>query len=131
MIKVLQANGSKHTWVVCGHNEVDEISMTGSTRVLELREGEITEWDLDPSDYGFALAKEGELIGGSPENNARIALSIFSGEETGPKRDMVIINAAAGLVVGGQAVDLEEGIKLAKQSIEAGGSLRKLEAIST
>jgi len=131
MIKVLQANGSEHTWVVCGHNEVDEISMTGPTKVLELYAGEITEWSLDPTDYGFALAKEAELIGGSPEDNARIALSIFSGQETGPKRDMVVINAAAGLVVGGQALNLEEGIKLAQQSIETGESSKKLEAIST
>ena len=131
MIKVLQANGSEHTWVVCSHNEIDEISMTGPTKVLELYAGEITEWSLDPPDYGFALAKEAELIGGSPEDNARIALSIFSGEETGPKRDMVVINAAAGLVVGGQALNLEEGIKLAQQSIETGESSKKLEAIST
>ena len=130
MVKVLQANHSEHTWVVCGHQETDEISLTGNTKVLELHDGQIKEWDLDPRDYGFSLAEDSDLTGGSPEENAKIAVAIFSGEETGPRRDMVLINAAAGLVVGGQAKDLHEGIKLAQQSIDDGKARQKLDAIS-
>ena len=130
MVKVLQANHSEHTWVVCGHQETDEISLTGNTKVLELHDGQIKEWDLDPRDYGFSLAEDSDLTGGSPEENAKIAFAIFSGEETGPRRDMVLINAAAGLVVGGQAKDLHEGIKLAQQSIDDGKARQKLDAIS-
>lgn len=130
MVKVLQANGSEHTWVVCGHQETDEITLTGKTRVLELKNGEIHEWDLDPLDYNVPIASSSDLVGGTPEENAKIASAIFSGRETGPKRDIVIINAAAGLVVGGQAGDLSEGIKLAQYSIDSGKALQKLEAIS-
>ncbi len=130
MVKVLQANGSEHTWVVCGHQETDEISLTGKTRVLELQNGVIDEWDLNPLDYGLSLATSSDLTGGSPEENAKIASAIFSGEETGPKRDMVVINAAAGLVIGEQAKDLSEGIKLAQESIDNGKALQKLEVIS-
>ena len=111
MAEVLMANGSERAWVVTGEDGVDEISVTGPSNIVELKNGEISEWVLDPVDLGISYSSPDDLKGGSAEKNAQIARDIFSGAETGAKREMVLLNAAAALVVSGVARDINEGLK--------------------
>ena len=129
MIRVLKENGSVHSWVVTGHSGLDEIAVTGNSRILELRDGEVREWELNPRDLGIPISKGADLYGGSPEVNASIVEDIFSGKEIGPKRDIVALNAAAALVVSGVVENIEEGFAASISSIEDGAAERVLEAI--
>jgi len=126
LVEVFRANQSLHTWVVNGDLGVDEIAVTGPTQVLELQHDQISEWTLNPEDYGIALADPDALRGGGPKENAAIVRAIFAGEDLGPRRDMVVINAAAGLVVAGLADDLTTGIALAQDAIDNGKAAAKL-----
>tara|TARA_Y100000310_G_scaffold278180_1_gene296481 strand:+ start:489 stop:1517 length:1029 start_codon:yes stop_codon:yes gene_type:complete len=129
MIEVFRATGSVHTWVVTGHDDLDEIAVTGPTRVLELRGGEISEFELDPAAHGIAIVEPDDLPGGDPAENAAIATALFAGEERGPARDIVVLNAAAALVVAGVADDLDAGIEAATASIDDGSAAAVLEAL--
>ena len=129
MIRVLQANGSVRSWVVTGHGGLDEISTTGPTRILELQDGHISEWELDPLNLGLRLVESAELAGGGPDENAAIARAVFGGEDRGPRRDIVVLNAAAGLVVAGVVDRIAEGFEVAGAAIDDGGVSRLLEAI--
>ena len=130
MIEVFRTTGSEHTWVVTGHDGIDEIATTGPSRVLELRAGEITEWTLDPTALGIGRADPDDLAGGGPEQNAAIARAMFAGEERGPRRDLVVLNAAAGLVVAGVAADLDDGIAAAGAALADGRAAAVLDAVS-
>ena len=129
MIRVLQANGSVRSWVVTGHGGLDEIAITGPTRVLELEDGHISEWELDPVNLGLRLVEPAELAGGGPDENAAIARAVFGGEDRGPRRDIIVLNAAAGLVVAGVVDSIAEGFEVAGAAIDDGGVSRVLEAI--
>ncbi len=131
MIEIFQANGSVHTWVVTGHEGFDEIALTGPTRVLELRDGEVREWTLDPGDFGLSIAGIDELVGGDPERNAEIARALFDGSETGARRDIVALNAAAGLVVAGIADDVADGLERAMSVLADGSAAGVLNSITT
>jgi len=120
--------GIRRAMVVHSFDGMDEISSTTPTEVAEVKEGKIKNYVIDPRDYGFVPCDQAEYRGGSPEDNARIARSILQGEK-GPKRDIVLINAAAALVVAGKAGDLKEGLALAAASIDSGAGLAKLEAL--
>ncbi len=113
-----------------GKNGMDELSTLGTTRVSELQEnGEIKNYELEVREFGFKPAKSQDLIGGNPKENAKILVDILSGREKGPKRDLVLLNAAAGLYVGDKAKDFKEGIRLACESIDTGKALKKLEEL--
>ncbi len=129
MIEVFRSTGSVHTWVVTGHGSLDEIAVTGPTRVLELRDGDVREFQLDPSDHGIAVVAPDDLPGGGPEENAEIARALLAGEERGPARDIVVLNAGAALVVAGVAVDLDAGIAAAEAAIDAGAAQGVLDAL--
>lgn len=130
MAGVLAAHGSTHSWVVHGHGSLDELSLTGPSRVVEVRDGEIAgDFTVDPIDLGFATATIDELAGGDAQANADIARALVAGEERGPRRDIVVLNAAAGLVVGGLATDLAQGVELALAGIADGGAAKVLDDV--
>ena len=130
MVEVFRAGGSVHTWVVTGDGALDEIALTGPTRVAELRDGEVAEWELDPTDLGLSLVDPADLAGGGPERNAEIAHALFDGSETGPRRDMVALNAGAGLVVAGIADGIANGLERAMAAMADGSAAAALESIS-
>ena len=85
-----------------------------------MKDGKISEWTLDPSDFGISAYTNDDIQGGSPEKNAQIAIDIFSGRETGGRREMVLLNASAGLVVAGVVKDIGAGLKRTTEAIETG-----------
>lgn len=125
---VLRALGSERAFVVHGHGGLDELTTTGPNRVSELREGHVISYTLNPEDLGLPGARSEDLAGGDAEANASITREILSGK-TGPRRDIVLLNAAAVLVAGGAAGDLAEGIRLAAQSIDSGAARTKVEQL--
>jgi anthranilate phosphoribosyltransferase len=124
---VLRNLGSHHVFVVHGDG-LDEITTTGVTSVTELKDGEIRSFTIKSTDYGITQISKTELIGGTSEENADIALSILGGTK-GAKRDIVLLNASAAIVVGGMASDISEGIRLAEESIDSGKAMEKLEML--
>ena len=128
--KVLQRLGSTHAMVVHGNEGLDEISTTDDTKYTELTSnGEIKSDTLSPSSFGFKTTGLESLKGGEPDENAEIIWSIFNGE-TGPRRDIVVFNAGAGIKVGGKAESLADGINLAKESIDSGSAKNILESLA-
>lgn len=129
MANVLKQLGSKYIFVVHGHDGLDEISTTTETKVSRLIEGKVETYYLDARNFGLPRVTLEELKGGSVQENAEITLDILAGKEKGPKRDIVLINAAAALVVSGLAQDLNAGMKLARRSVETGAAREKLEQV--
>ncbi len=123
--QTLKALGSQSAFVVYGADGLDELSTTGVNKVSRLERGTITTFPLDPTELGLAKAKLSDLQGGEPEENAAITRAILGGEK-GPRRDIVILNAAAAILVGGKASSLEEAIEMAKESIDSGRAMEKL-----
>ncbi len=128
MAAVLQATGSQRSLVVNGDGFLDELTTTGPNLVVELSAGRITEYRLEAGDVGLAPARPEDLRGGDPTDNARIARQILSGQQ-GPRRDIVVLNAAAGLVVAELAADLEAGVQAAAAAIDDGRAAAKLEQV--
>lgn len=127
---VLGNLGSDHVFVVHGSDGLDEMTTTGSTRVSELKDGSVSTYDVSPEDFGLSVATASDLAGGDADENAAMTLAILKGE-TGPKRDIVLLNAAAAIVAGGKAGDLAEGIQVAAESIDSGNALKKLDGLKT
>ena len=125
---VLKNLGSKHVFVVHGADGLDEITVTDRTFISELRDGEVRSYVINPEDFGIPRANKSELIGGTVDENARIALDILNGEK-GAKRNIVLLNAGTAIVAGGKASDLTEGIRLAEGSIDSDKALQKLEML--
>ncbi|MBI2423258.1 MAG: anthranilate phosphoribosyltransferase [Candidatus Hydrogenedentes bacterium] len=128
LAQVLASLGSEHAMVVCGADILDEISLTGSTHVAEVITGTVKCREIVPEDFGLARCSMEALLGGDPQANAAIARAILSGE-TGPKRDLVVLNSAAALVAGGLAQDIPEGMAQAAESIDSCAAQKKLEAL--
>lgn len=126
--QALRLLGAKSAFVVHGHDGLDEISVCAPTRVSELKNDHIRTYDLDPEAFFGRLADPDEMVGGDPEENAAITKKILSGEK-GSKRDVVLINSGATLVAAGSAKDINEGISLAKGSIDTGAAMEKLNAL--
>jgi anthranilate phosphoribosyltransferase len=105
---------------------LDELTTTGPSLVFDVADGELRESMLDPADLGLARSEVGDLRGGDPEASAAIALTILHGE-TGPRRDVVLLNAAAALEVSGRASSLDEGLAMAAASIDSGAAVDVLE----
>ncbi len=126
--RVLDNLGSRHVLVVHGSDGLDEITLTGKTRISELRGGEVYTYEMTPEDFGFSVCKSADLAGGDPEKNASIIFDILNGVK-GPKRDIVLLNAAAAICAGGVADNLSEGISMASQSIDSGEALKRLEGL--
>jgi anthranilate phosphoribosyltransferase len=124
----LQLLGTKRAFVVHGHDGLDEISVCAPTRVSELKDGLIRTYDISPEQFFSEQAEPADLLGGNPEENAQITRNILNGEK-GPKRNVVLINAAAALVAAGQAEDLKQGIRMAETAIDDGTAANKMEAL--
>ncbi|MEQ8841242.1 MAG: anthranilate phosphoribosyltransferase [Acidimicrobiales bacterium] len=129
MIRVLEATGSTRALVVHGEGGLDELTTTGPSKMLSLRNGEITELRVDAIDVGLARATTDDLAGGDAKVNAEIARRVFAGEP-GPKRDIVVLNAAAGLVAAGLVEDLPAGVEAAAAAIDNGRAAAKVAALA-
>ncbi len=128
--KVLQALGSQSAWVVSGADGLDELSTTGDSVVFMVESGEVRRQKIELQALGIAPATLDELAGGSAEANVEIFGRVLSGEH-GAHRDIVVVNAGAGLVVAGEATTLADGVKLAGNAIDDGRSEAKLEQLRT
>ena len=128
MAAVLQATGSVRSLVVHGDGLFDELTTTGPNLVVDLNEGRVTEHRLEAADLGLAAATPDDLRGGDTATNARILGAILAGEP-GPKRDMVVLNAAAALVVAGVAPDLGAGVEAAAAAIDDGRAAAKFDEV--
>jgi len=124
----LKLLGTKRALVVHGHDGLDEISVCEATRVSELKDGLIQTYDISPETFFGETAKPEDLAGGGPVENAVITRGLLKGE-IGPRRQVVLLNAAAALVAAGRTESLESGIELAADSIDSGAAMKKLEAL--
>jgi anthranilate phosphoribosyltransferase len=127
---VLAELGVERAFVVHGAGGLDEISLAGETKVGEVRGGLVRVYNVTPEDFGLSRAPISAISGGDPAHNAELVRAILAGE-SGPRRDVVIANAAAALVAAGRAVDFLEGARLAAQSIDSGAALKKLNRLIT
>ena len=125
---VLKNFGAQCAFVVHGGDGLDEITTTTTTQVSELADGVVNTYILNPTELGIPTAQPSDLKGGTPEENAEMTLSILRGEK-GPKRDIVLLNAAAAIVAGGKAEDITTGLAVAEESIDSGRALDKLEGL--
>jgi anthranilate phosphoribosyltransferase len=128
IVEALKMLGTKRAMVVHGQG-MDEISLLGKTKVLELRDGVVTTMELDPSDYGIDHASIDELGSGDAIANAGVIWDILAGKIHGPRRDIVVLNAAAAIVVADLAEDLPQAISLAEYSIDGGKAMECLEKL--
>jgi anthranilate synthase/phosphoribosyltransferase len=129
MADVLRAVGVQRALVVHGSDGLDEITLTGSTYVMELKDGNLEDWVLEPAELGLQLCQPEDLVGGTVQENARILLNILEGKDSGPRRDTALLNAAAVIYVGSGAQTLAEALGLARDSLSSGKALIKLEAL--
>jgi anthranilate phosphoribosyltransferase len=129
MAEVLQKLGTEHAMVVHGVDGLDEISLSEKTRVSHLKDGKIEAYFIKPEDFGLKRQSREAVLGGSKEENAEIAIDILKNEERGAKREVVLLNAAAAIYVGGKARDLKAGLKLAAASLDSGAANKKLEEL--
>ena len=125
---VLKRLGAQNAMVVCGEGGIDEISITGFTKITQIKNREITTYYIKPEDLGLCRYELKDIKGGDAKVNAEIILNILRGKD-GPQRLIVIVNAAAALIVGGIAKDMRDGIKIAAETIDSGMALKKLEGL--
>lgn len=125
---VLKALGSTHAWVVHGHDGMDELTTTGPTSVAELRNGNISVFDVSPEDAGLQRAALEDLKGGDAQENAAALRDVLAGK-TSAYRDIVCLNTAAALVVHDRAANLADGVKRAETSIDSGRAQKALDSL--
>ena len=128
MARVLQVLGCHHALVVHGKDGLDEITITGETAVCELKDGIITNYSINPEDFGLSTAGLDSLRGGTVDENAALLCEILAGTH-GPQRDVVLMNAAAVLLAGDKVETLQQGIASAGEAIDDGHALVKLEQL--
>jgi anthranilate phosphoribosyltransferase len=120
--------GSVRAMVVSAEDGLDELAISSRTRVIEVADGGTSEWYVEPGQFGLAPAELEAVAGGTPEQNAGISRAVLAGE-AGPRRDLVLINAAAAIYVGGLAADLEEGVAKAAEAVDSGAAAGVLESL--
>ncbi len=128
MAEVLGEMGAQRAMVVHGLDGIDEVSTVGPTRISELRDGRVRTTELTPEALGFERASPEAIVGGTPTANAAITTAVLQGE-AGPRRDIVLANAAAALVTAELADDWQDGTALARRAIDSGAAYEKLEAL--
>jgi anthranilate phosphoribosyltransferase len=128
LAQVLAKLGVTHAFVVHGACGVDEISIAGETLIHEVRDRQVSAYSVAPEDFGLRRADVGSVAGGGAAENARMLVGILEGER-GPRRDMVVLNAAAAIAAGGKAADLAEGVAVAAEALDSGGALARLKAM--
>lgn len=128
LAEALSILGTHRAFVVHGLDGLDEITITGTTRVAEVRGGEVRSFEIDPDEFGLQRAPLSQISGGDASQNAAIVRAILAGEKS-PRRDVVLMNAAAALVAAGKAERLKDAAHAAAQSIDSGSAARKLDAL--
>jgi anthranilate phosphoribosyltransferase len=126
--RVLLELGSQHCFVIHGLDGLDEITLSDRTKVSEGKGGVVSSYFIAPDEFEVRRAARKEVIGGSPEENARITKDILQGKK-GPRRDIVCLNAAPAMVVGQKAKTLQDGFRLAQQTIDSGAAAEKLDRL--
>lgn len=127
LANVLNILGTKRALVVHGGG-MDEISTTGETQIVELKDGKITKYSVTPEQLGIKRAVIADIVGGTPQENAKDIVEILKGKK-GAKRDIIVVNAGAALLVSGKAQSFEAGIRMANESIDSGAALKKLKEL--
>lgn len=127
MAEVLKNLGAKGAFVVHGEGGMDEITITGKSKITQLKNNKVETYYIHPRDFGFETAPLKEIMGGSPEENANILKDILNGAK-GIKRDIVLLNSAAALVAADAADNIKDAVKIAEESIDSGKALAKLKA---
>ncbi|MBI2503755.1 MAG: anthranilate phosphoribosyltransferase [Candidatus Latescibacteria bacterium] len=128
LAQVLKTLGSERALVVHGSDGLDELTLTGPSQVAELKEGQVSTYEVRPEQFGLKTAPAAALKGGDAQHNAQILSAVLKGEE-GPRCDIVLLNAGAAILAGGLAADLGEGMAKARESIASGKALQALEAL--
>jgi anthranilate phosphoribosyltransferase len=113
---------------VYGQDGLDEISLSAPTTVCEINDGKFDTYVITPEQFGLTRCQKSDIVGGTPEENAAIARDILSGKLTGPKADIVLLNAGAALHIT-QGISIQEGIELARQTVASGKALAALEKV--
>lgn len=126
---VMKEMGVRNAMIVCGCDGMDEITVTGKTYVNEIKDGNIEMYEIDPHDYGIEYAKPEDIKGGTGAENAEIARSIFAGQQ-GAKRDIVVLNSAAAIYIGGKAESYVEAVKVARSVIDSGSVADKVKELA-
>lgn len=120
--------GLDHAFVVHGMDGLDEITITDKTKVSEYHNGSVKDYFIHPSDFGMPISEASDLRGGDAKENSLITIEVLKGGK-GPKRDIVLLNAAAAIAASGRAKDITEGIALAAESIDSGAAMNKLQRL--
>ena len=128
MASVLNNLGTREAFVVCGEGTYDEISICGKTKITHLKNNELNTFDIEPETYGFKRATAQDIQGGNAKRNAEIIRRILDGEK-GPKREMVLLNAASAYVASGLDTDFGEGINRAEEIIDSGKAREKMDGL--
>lgn len=128
MATVLMNLGVKSAMIVYGDG-LDEVSVSGETKVCELRGKKIIKYSITPEEFGLKRYPKEDIVGGTPAENAQITLNILSGKEHGAKRDIVLLNSACAIYCTGAASSIDEGLEMARDSIDSGKALAKLEKL--
>jgi anthranilate phosphoribosyltransferase len=129
LAQVLSLLGSERAWVVHGEDGLDEITIAGATDISEAQNGAVRKFSLAPEDFGLSRGSLDTLRGGDAAANARVIRDVLSGKRKDEARALVVINAAAALFVGGQAIDLQAAARLAEKSIDEGAAQAKLDQL--
>src|SRR6185437_2206793 len=135
MAGALAALGTEHALLVSSHDGLDELSISAPTRVVEVRAGEISTYDVAPADVGLEVAPPDSVPGGDPRENAETARRIFAGDTDPahrahpgrPARDLAVLNAGAAIYAGGGAATLAEGVEAAQTAVDSGAAAAALE----
>ena len=127
LAQVLMSLGVKRGMVIYGQDCLDELSLSAPTSVCEFQDGWFKRYVIQPEDFGFTRCQKDDIKGGTPEENAAITRAILAGQEQGPKRDIVLLNAGAAIYLGGKAESIADGIDVARSLIESGAGLEKVE----
>ena len=130
LAQVLMSLGVKRGMVIYGQDCLDEISLSAPTSVCEFQDGWFKRYTIQPEDFGFTRCKKDDIKGGTPEENAAITRAILAGQEQGPKRDIVLLNAGAAIYLGGKAASIADGIGVARSLIENGAGFKKIAAFA-
>ncbi len=118
-----------HQFIVHGNDGLDEFTTTTTTMVTEIRRGKVESYEVQPAGLGLKTAQPTDLTGGEPAENAALTYELLRGEDQGPKRDIVLLNSAFAIMAGGKADKPKDAIELARQSIDSGAALQKMEAL--
>ena len=127
LAQVMAKLGVTKGMVVFGQDKLDEISMSAPTSVCEIKDGWFQSYEITPEQFGYERCSKGDLAGGTPAENAEITKAILRGEENGPKRQAVCLNAGAALYIAGKAETMEVGVRMAEELIDSGAALKKLD----